>query len=89
VHPLGGEQVLLDLVRDHAEPGFLDREAGQRLGLGRDGRGHRVDDRVNLGLGVLREDGLGGPRATHECPGLGDGGEIRVGLSGGGGHRPA
>ena len=52
---LGGEQVLLDLVGDDAVAGFFVGEAGQRLGLGGGGGGHRVDDGVDLLLGELGE----------------------------------
>ena len=83
VHALGREQVLLDLVGDHAEAGLLDGEARQRLRLRRHRRGHGVDDGVDAFLGELGELGLRLPRTAGELAGLLDGGEIAIGAPGG------
>jgi hypothetical protein len=56
------------------------RQAREGFGVRRDGRGHGVNQRVDLLLGEFRERGSGGLRASRERPRLGDGGEIAVRL---------
>ena len=80
MHALRREQVLLDLVGDDAEAGFFDGQAGERFGLRRDRRGHRVDDGVDLRLGKLGEDELRFLGAARQRARLGDGREIFVRL---------
>ena len=72
------EQVLLDLVGDDAVAGFFVREAGEGFGLRRDGGGHRVDQRVDLLLGELRQDGGGFPGPAGERPRLLNGCEVAI-----------
>ena len=54
VHAIGGKLILLDLVGDDAESGFLDRELRERFALRRHGGSHRVDDGVDALLRELR-----------------------------------
>ena len=82
---LRGEEVLLDLVGDDAVAGFLVRETGERFGLRRDGRGHRVDERSICSWENSASAGAAAFARLRERPGLGDGGEVAVRL--GGGHR--
>ena len=82
VDALGGEQVLLDLVGDDAVAGFLDGEPRERLGLRRGGRGHRVDDGVDLLLGELGELEPCLLRAPRERARFGDRGEIAIDCEG-------
>ena len=79
-HPLRGKQVLLGLVGDHAKGGFFDRQPRQGFGVRRDGRGHGLDDAVDLILGEFGERGLCQLRAARERPGLGDRRQVLVGL---------
>ena len=78
-----------DLVGDDAEARLFDGEARERLGLRRHGRGHGIDDGVDLGLRELGEDELRVFRAARERARFGNGSEIFVGLrgSGDGSHR--
>ena len=64
------------------KPGLFHGEARERLGLRRDGRGHRVDDRVDLRLRELREDELRLLGAARQRACLGNRSEIFVGLRG-------
>ena len=79
VDALGGEQVLLDLVGDDAEAGFLDGEPRQRLGLRPDGRRHRVDDAIDLFLREFGEDGARPFGALGQPPRFLGGSEVAVG----------
>ncbi len=70
---------LVVLSGDVPVAGLFDGQAGQRLGLGQDGGGHRVDDGVHLFLRELGQDGLGRSGGAGQQSGLLDGGEIPVG----------
>ena len=59
VHGAGGKEILADLVRAHAEPGFLDGGGGEILGVLRRRFGHRGDDPIDLRLVEVGESGLG------------------------------
>src|ERR1022692_1618940 len=63
---LGGHHVLKGLVFHDAEPGFLDRQAGQILSLIESGQDHRLDDAIDVLLCVLRKDGGGSSGLTDE-----------------------
>jgi len=78
--PNGGEEVLLDLVGDVAVAGLFVRQPGERFGLRRDRRRHRVDDRVDLLLRQLGERRRGGLRAADEGAGFADRRKIAIGL---------
>jgi hypothetical protein len=74
-----GEQVLLDLVGDHAVTGLVDGEAGQRFGVRRHRVGHCRDDGVDPLLREFGEQRLRLPRGPRQRSRLGDRGEILVG----------
>ena len=77
---VGGEEVLLDLVGDDAVARFLVRQAGERLGLGRGGLGHGIDDGVDLFLGELGEETRGLLRAAREGARFVNRGQVAIGL---------
>ena len=72
------EEVLGRLVLRVAEARFLVGEAGQPLGLGARGLGHRFDDPIDLLLGELLEGGGGLLGARGEAPRLLDREEVLV-----------
>ena len=75
------EEVLLDLVFDDAVAGFLDGEPRERFGVRRRGRGHRVDDGVDVLLAEFRELEPRLLGAARERARFGDRREIAIGLT--------
>ncbi len=57
-------------------------EAGEGFGLRRHGRGHRIDDGVDLLLSEFGELRAGLAGTADECARLLDGREIAIGLGG-------
>ena len=84
---LGAEEVLLNLVGDDAEAGLFDGERGERLSLGRRGRRHRVDDRVDARLVELRQFEPRLLGARRERARLGNRRQVAVGWRGRVSHR--
>ena len=66
VDELRGHHVLDGLVFQNPEPGLLDRETGQMLGLFHPGHDHRLDDAIDVLLCVLGKDGGSGSGLTDE-----------------------
>src|SRR5260370_26678915 len=62
-----GHHVLEGLVFKNAEPGFLNRQAGEVLGLLESGEDNRFDNAIDVPLSKLREDG-GGSFALADQP---------------------
>ena len=79
VNLLRREQILLDLVGDDAETGFLAGKTGERFGIRRHGRSHGVDDGVDLRLGELRENRRRHLRPTRQGARFVDGREVAIG----------
>ena len=78
INLLGAEQVLLNLVGDHAITGLFDGEARERLGLSRSGFGHRVDNGIDLGLAEVGQCEPGFLRTSGESARFGYRGEVAV-----------
>ena len=55
-----GHHVLEGLVFQNAEPGFLNRQTGEILGLLQSGQDHRFDNAIDVLLRELGEDSGGG-----------------------------
>src|SRR5581483_8658622 len=83
---LRGEEVLLDLVGDHAEAGFFDRQPRERLRVSGRRVGHRGDDGVDASLVELGELQPGVLCAARERPRFRDGSEVAVRRGGGRAH---
>ncbi len=61
-----GHHVLEGLVFKNAEPGFLNRQAGEVLGLFQSGKDNRFDNAIDVHLSELREDGGGSFALTDQ-----------------------
>ena len=66
VDKLRGHHVLEGLVFQDPELGFLNRQAGQILSLLQASQDHRLDNAINVLLGVLGKDGGGGSGLTDQ-----------------------
>jgi hypothetical protein len=64
VEELGGDEILDDLVLEHAEAGLLERELGQVIGRLQPGDRHRADDPVDVRLIGDRAERAGGDPGT-------------------------
>ena len=79
MHAVAREEVLLDLVGDHAKAGFFDGQPREGLGVRPHGGGHLIHDGVDLDLREFSQHRLRGFCAARERARLGDGGEITIG----------